>query len=220
MKKVKNNYKTSTHSLYLLFIKRLFDLLISIFALIVFSPLFIIFKFFYLFGKNKGPMLYKQLRVGKNGKKFWIYKFRSMINGAEIKLRSDPNLYKKYKKNDFKLPIDSDPRITNFGRFIRLTSLDEIPQFINVFKGEMSLVGPRPVIEEELDNYGTKERLQKFLSMTPGITGYWQAFGRNKISYPQRCDVELYYIDHASFKLDLEIIVKSITSITKRDGVY
>ncbi|RHW50169.1 sugar transferase [Bombilactobacillus bombi] len=201
-------------------LKRFFDIVISTLALVVCSPLFLIFKVVYLFGENKGPMLYKQLRVGKNGKQFLIYKFRSMVNGADNKLKANPRLYQKYLQNDFKLPVDDDPRITHFGHFIRLTSLDEIPQFINVLKGEMSLVGPRPIVEAELKNYDTPEHLNKFLSVKPGITGCWQAFGRNKIGYPKRCNVELYYVDHASLLFDLKIIVKSFSSVLKHDGVY
>ncbi|MED4320271.1 sugar transferase, partial [Weizmannia sp. CD-2023] len=149
--------------------KRSIDLVISIIGLIIVSPLFLFIGFFYLFGENKGPLIFKQNRVGKGGELFYIYKFRSMIVDADEKLKANKVLYQKYLKNNYKLEPEEDPRITKLGRFLRKTSLDEIPQLINVIKGDMSLVGPRPVVEEELLEYG--ERKNEFLSVKPGITG-------------------------------------------------
>ncbi|MDC7952578.1 sugar transferase [Liquorilactobacillus mali] len=201
-----------------LFFKRVIDILISSVALIVMIPIFITMVIIYSFGKNKGPLFYKQERVGKNKKKFYIYKFRSMVVGAAEVLKNDTELYKLYVANSYKLPPDKDPRITKLGHFLRKTSIDELPQFINIFKGDMSLIGPRPIIEEELKEYG--DRVDKFLSVTPGAMGYWQASGRSNIEYPERCEYELYYVDHACFLFDLKILLKNIVAIFKADGAF
>ncbi|KRL05750.1 sugar transferase [Liquorilactobacillus oeni] len=205
------------HSAYL-FSKRVLDIIISTLALLIMLPLFLVMFIVYRFGENKGPLFYKQERVGKNGKKFYIYKFRSMIVDADKKLKSDKKLYKMYVQNSYKLPAELDPRITALGRFLRKSSVDELPQFINIFKGEMTLIGPRPIIMEELSEYGNQ--VKKFLSVTPGAMGYWQASGRSNIEYPERCKYELYYVDHASFFFDIKILFKNIVTIFKGDGAY
>lgn len=171
-----------------------------------------------LFGSNKGPLFYKQRRIGKNHKPFYIYKFRSMVVNADKKLKEDKELYQLYVENSYKLPPEKDPRITKFGRFLRKSSIDELPQFFNILKGDMSLIGPRPVIEEELSQYG--DRVDEFLSVTPGAMGYWQASGRSDIEYPERCEYELYYVKHASLVFDCKVLFKSIISIIKTDGAY
>ena len=201
-----------------LFIKRVFDILISCVALICLIPVFLILWFFYQSGDNKGPMFFKQERIGKNGKVFFIYKLRSMVVNADQKLKNNTELYNLYVKSSYKLPPEKDPRITRFGRFLRKTSFDELPQFLNILKGEMSLIGPRPVVKEELKEYGSRQ--QKFLSVTPGAMGYWQASGRSNITYPKRCEIELYYVDHASLMFDCKILFKNIVSIFKADGAY
>ncbi|MCF0119728.1 MAG: sugar transferase, partial [Limosilactobacillus mucosae] len=127
-------------------------------------------------------------------------------------------LYEKYVENNYKLEPDEDPRITNLGRWLRRTSIDEIPQFINILKGDMSIVGPRPVVKEELKEYG--DRVDKFLSVKPGAMGLWQASGRSNIGYPERCDLELSYVDHASYWYDVKIMFKNIISIFKNTGAY
>lgn len=210
--------KLGGKSVYL-FSKRVLDIIISSLALLLMLPLFIVMLIVYRFGKNKGPLFYKQERVGKNGKKFYIYKFRSMIVGADEKLKCDKQLYKLYVENSYKLPAEMDPRITRLGRLLRKSSIDELPQFINIFKGEMTLIGPRPIITEELKEYGG-DQVKKFLSVTPGAMGYWQASGRSNIEYPERCKYELYYVDHASFLFDIKILFKNIVAIFKGDGAY
>jgi exopolysaccharide production protein ExoY len=198
--------------------KRAMDIIGAITGLILTSPLFLIISIFYLFGDSKGPIFFKQVRVGKNGKRFYIYKFRSMIVNAEEKLKSDKELYQKYLRNNYKLEPHEDPRITNLGRFLRKTSLDEIPQLINVLKGEMSLVGPRPVVIEELEEYGN--RVDEFLSVKPGMTGYWAVSGRSNVDYPERVDLELYYAYNQSPALDIKILMKTVLIVLLKKGAY
>jgi lipopolysaccharide/colanic/teichoic acid biosynthesis glycosyltransferase len=209
--------KKFRQSLYL-GVKRLFDIIISSIALVFVALISIIIFLIDCFGNNKGPVFFKQKRIGKNHKVFYIYKYRSMVINADEKLQANKKLHDLYVKNNYKLPPERDPRITRFGKFLRKSSLDELPQFLNIFKGEMSLIGPRPVVEEELKEYG--EQTDKFLSVTPGAMGYWQASGRSTIPYPRRCDYELYYVDNASLIFDLKILCKSIISIFKADGAY
>lgn len=201
-----------------IFFKRLFDILVSLMALCFVIPITLVVFLIDLFGSNKGPIFYKQRRIGKNHKPFYIYKFRSMVVNADKKLKEDKELYQLYVENSYKLPPEKDPRITKFGRFLRKSSIDELPQFFNILKGDMSLIGPRPVIEEELSQYG--DRVDEFLSATPGAMGYWQASGRSDIEYPERCEYELYYVKHASLVFDCKVLFKSIISIIKTDGAY
>lgn len=212
--------KTSSQGILYRFFKRLFDILISGVMLIILIPVFIVFSVIYLIGENKGPLFYRQVRVGRNGELFKMYKFRSMVVNADKKLLANKELYAKYVANSYKLPDGEDPRVTKFGRFIRRTSLDELPQFINIFIGNMSIIGPRPIVEKELTEYGTKERIDKLLSVTPGAMGYWQASGRSNIEYPERCEIELYYVDHASLGFDIKIMFKNVISIFKHDGAF
>jgi len=198
--------------------KRIIDIIFALFGIIICLPIFIVISVFYLQGESKGPILFKQVRIGKNGEKFNIYKFRSMIVNAEEVLKSDEKLYQKYIKNNFKLEQDEDPRITNIGRLLRKTSLDELPQLINVLIGNMSLVGPRPVVLEELQEYG--ERKREFLSVKPGITGYWAISGRSDVDYPERVDLELYYVYNQSLLLDIKIILKTGLMVVLKKGAY
>jgi lipopolysaccharide/colanic/teichoic acid biosynthesis glycosyltransferase len=201
-----------------LVIKRFFDIVVSLCALVFVVPLTLVIWLIDSFGENKGPVFYKQRRIGKNHRPFYIYKYRSMIVDADKKLKEDKDLYALYVKNSYKLPPNKDPRITGFGRFLRKSSVDELPQFFNILKGDMSLIGPRPVVEEELAQYG--DRVDKFLSVTPGAMGYWQASGRSTVHYPERCDLELYYVDHASLWFDIKILFRNIISIFKTEGAY
>ncbi|WP_449621698.1 sugar transferase [Robertmurraya sp. Marseille-Q9965] len=199
-------------------IKRIMDVMGALIGILVLFLLILLFFVIYQLGENKGPMFYKQVRVGKNGKRFEVYKFRSMVIDAEEKLMKNKILYQKYLKNNYKLMQEEDPRLTMFGKFIRNTSLDEFPQFINVLKGEMSLVGPRPVVDIELQEY--KERVHEFLSVKPGITGYWQSGGRSTIGYPERVDIELYYVFNRSLQLDIKILFNTFVQVINRKGAY
>lgn len=167
--------------------------------------------------ENDGPMFYEHLRYGKGGKKFRIYKFRSMCIDADKKLKSyleqNEEARKEFEENH---KLKDDPRITKLGKFIRKTSIDELPQFINVLKGDMSLIGPRPIVDGEIEKYG--DNRDKFLSVRPGLTGYWAANGRSDITYEERMKMELYYVDNISFKLDVQIFFKTIVSVIKKEG--
>ena len=199
------------------YIKRFLDIVGSLLALILFSPLFLILAII-IKSRDGGSAFFAQTRIGQYGKPFKMYKFRSMRMDAEEVLRSDPELYAKYVANDYKLLAEEDPRITPIGRWMRRTSVDELPQFINILKGDMSIIGPRPVVEKELAEYG--DRVDKLLSVKPGAMGLWQATGRSNIGYPERCDVELGYVDHVSFGNDVVIFFKTIISIFKKEGAY
>lgn len=195
------------------FFKRVFDVVMSVLAIIVLSPVFL-FIAVLIKRDSKGPVFYKHYRIGKNGKPFYMYKFRSMIPDADKAFHDLPEDKKKEFAENYK--ITDDPRITPVGKRLRETSLDELPQFINVIKGELSLVGPRPIIDEELEKYGQNK--DKFLSVIPGITGYWQANGRSDVTYEKRMELELYYVDHAGFWLDIKILFKTVMAVFKRDG--
>lgn len=199
-------------------LKRTMDLIGAIVGLLIFSPIFLLISILYMTGDNKGPIFFKQIRMGKDGKEFYIYKFRSMVVNAEKKLKGNEILYKKYIDNNYKLEPNEDPRITQVGQFLRKTSLDELPQFLNVLKGDMSLVGPRPVVQEELIEYG--ERKDEFLSVKPGLTGYWQVSGRSDVGYPERVDLELYYAYNASLWFDIKILLLTVKNVVVGRGAY
>lgn len=168
---------------------------------------------------SRGPVLFSQLRVGKDGARFRMYKFRSMRADAAELLARTPELYAKYVANNFKLPKDDDFRVTRLGRFLRATSLDELPQLLNVLKGEMSLVGPRPIVPEELARYG--EFADLLLSVKPGITGHWQTSGRSRIAeYSKRVLLDMEYIRDQSLRTDLEILVRTVGAVARREGSY
>ena len=163
---------------------------------------------------SKGPAFFVHTRIGMNRQPFKLYKFRTMVSNAEEIKASFSNEQLREWNENYKLV--SDPRITHLGHFLRRSSLDELPQLFNVIRGDISLVGPRPVVEEELKKYGAFE--QKFLSVIPGLTGYWQAYARNDCTYEKRIQMELYYIDHASFWFDLKILVKTVGRVLSQKG--
>ena len=194
-------------------IKRLFDIIVSFLGLLILSPLFLLLTIL-IKCDSKGPVFFIQKRVGRNGKKFGIFKFRTMrINAEELIASFTPEQLKEWKEN-FKLK--NDPRITRVGKFLRNTSLDELPQLINIFIGNMSLVGPRPIVEEELEWYGEKKSV--LLSVRPGLTGWWATIGRSEVSYPERCDYELYYVYNCSLLLDIKILFKTFSAVFSRKG--
>ena len=196
------------------------DVLIGLFGtiFIVLPSAFIIYIIYKIKG-YKGSIFFTQYRVGLRGKKFKIIKFRSMVENAEEVLTANKALYEKYINNSYKLPPNEDPRLTNIGDFIRKTSIDEIPQFINLMLGDMSLIGPRPVLENELEEY-SKEEQQVLLSVRPGITGMWQVSGRSEVYYPERCEMELYYPRNQSFLLDVKIFFLTIKKVLSGEGAH
>ncbi len=193
-------------------LKRWLDIVLSLFLVILFLPVWIFIPVAILIDSGR-PILYKHLRVGLNGRQFWLYKFRTMIQDADDYLyQNDKQLLKKFKQGDWKLA--NDPRITKFGRFLRNLTIDEFPQFFNVLKGEMSLIGPRAYIKQELEEQTkkypqTKIWISLILSVKPGITGPWQTSGRNEISFDKRAKIDLNYAKNYNLFGDLLIILKT-----------
>lgn len=195
------------------YLKRFSDIVLATIGLIVLSPVFLIIAIL-IKTTSKGKVFFKHKRIGKNGKEIYIYKFRTMVDNAEDLIKKfTPEQLKEFKEN-FKL--ENDPRVTKIGRILRKTSLDELPQLFNIIKGDISIIGPRPIITDELEKYGMNK--DKFLSIKPGLTGYWAANGRSDTTYEQRMEMELYYVDNMSFKLDVKIFFKTILSVIKREG--
>lgn len=193
-------------------------MLFALSGLTVLSPVFLIVFVLLKINSPSSSALFSQERVGQYGKHFNIYKFRSMVPNAETILKADQALYEKYVASGYKLPTAEDPRITKLGAFLRKSTLDEIPQFWNILIGDMSLVGPRPVVAEELVEYG--DDVDLFLSVRPGALGLWQASGRSLIEYPERSKIELEYIKNAGFWYDIGIVLKNVIAIFKSKGAY
>ena len=188
--------------------KRLFDIGFSLLVLGVFSPLYLVIAIAIAM-TSSGSIFYIHTRVGRNFRPFRCIKFRTMVSNADQMLEEmvaqSPQIRKEFA-DDFKLK--EDPRITKIGSFLRLTSLDELPQFWNVLRGDMSVVGPRPLVPEELQRYG--RRINTVLKIKPGITGLWQVSGRNDIPYPKRIQIDVYYATSRNWLLDIWVIVKTI----------
>ena len=169
-----------------------------------------------VWAKMGGPIFYGQERVGRDGRLFHLYKFRSMVTNADEILRASPAVYARYVAENFKLPPAEDPRITPLGHLLRRTSLDELPQLWNVLRGHMSLVGPRAVVPEEVAEYGDYGRL--LLRIKPGITGIWQVSGRSTIGYPARARMDLEYVGRRSFGRDLAILLRTLPAVIRQRG--
>ncbi|MEH7350250.1 sugar transferase [Gottfriedia acidiceleris] len=187
-----------------LFTKRLMDLFGAIFGLILLLPVFILVAIFIKLEDPKGPIFFFQTRVGKNGKEFKMYKFRSMVTDAEERLKE---LQKYNEVSGAMFKMKDDPRITSIGKFIRKTSIDELPQFINVLLGDMSLVGPRPPLPREVDEYTDYDKQR--LLITPGCTGLWQVSARNSVGFDEMVQLDLSYINNRSIVYDIKIILKT-----------
>lgn len=199
-------------------IKRIMDVFLCLVSLPVIMPLCLLLAL-YIYLDGQGTPLYRQERIGKNGKTFLLYKFRTMVKNADNLLESclekDPELAREWKKTQ---KLKDDPRLTAAGRFLRKTSLDELPQIINILQGDMSIVGPRPIVEEEKRRYG--RYFQEYCEVSPGLTGLWQTSGRNNTTYFQRIAYDHYYINNWSVWLDLWIIAKTIPVTIKGYGAY
>lgn len=198
-------------------VKRIFDLILSIAGLVAITPFFVWMVL--RIRADGGPAIFGHLRVGRNGREFKCYKFRTMVVDSEQVLKklldSDSNANQEWNR-DFKLK--NDPRITPVGVFLRKTSLDELPQLFNVIKGDMSLVGPRPIIQDEVIRYGDSARF--YFDARPGITGLWQISGRNDVDYSRRVALDTWYVQNWSIWHDIIILFKTIPVVVRRDGAY
>lgn len=211
--RTQSDVKTKISKKVYIKIKRVIDVILASVALILLSPLFAIIAIAIKID-SKGPVFFAHKRIGKNGKIIKLYKFRSMVINAEELIKSfTPEQMREYKEN---YKLTNDPRITKVGKFLRKTSLDELPQLINIINGDLSIIGPRPVVADELEKYVVNK--DKFLSVTPGLTGYWAANGRSNTTYEQRMEMELYYIDNLSLKMDIKVFFKTILSVLKKEG--
>ena len=196
-------------------VKRVCDLLFGIIGCVLLLPLIAVVKISYLVSGDRASIFYFQTRVGQYGKHFKLYKFRSMVYNADevlVELLKQEQYKRQWEANQ---KLDKDPRITKIGRFLRKTSLDEFPQFLNLIKGDMSLVGPRPLVVGELTDH---DGLTLYNRVKPGITGWWACNGRSNINYRERLELEYYYVKNCSFYLDALCIIRSILAVVKRDG--
>ena len=196
-------------------LKRLMDTLFGLVGLVLMVPLSLLIKLAYLLCGDTSSIFYRQNRVGQDGRKIRIWKFRSMVPNAEEELQrllKEDKYRREWEENQ---KFSEDPRITKVGRFLRKTSIDEFPQMINVFRGEMSLVGPRPLIDGELEAHGGLKLYQK---VKPGITGWWACNGRSNIDYRERLELEYYYVKNCSFYLDVLVIFRTIIAVLSKSG--
>ncbi len=207
-----------------LVLKRILDIVGSIFGIIAFFPIYVIVAIAIKLDSPGSVLVEESNRVGRVGKRFRMYKFRSMIADAHVKIKNDPKLkklYKEFEKNSFKL--DNDPRITQVGSFLRRTSIDEVPQFFNVLLGNMSLVGPRALYPEELetrklDYPNLRSKIDRALTTKPGITGPWQVSGRSGLGFKERINLDARYAVKKSIWYDLLILVKTIPAVVRGKG--
>ncbi len=218
-------YSTYDLSSFYTFGKRTLDLLSCSILLLIFSPIILMVAIAIKLD-SKGPVFADTpKRVGKKGKQFYLYKFRTMINNAYFLLKTDPKFRKEYEEQQEggNYKIKNDPRITRVGKFLRKHSIDEVPQLINVLRGEMSLVGPRPYYPEELErqqkNYPeTKKYVEEVLSVKPGVTGFWQVSGRSELNFDQRIKMDASYAERKSLIYDIYIIFKTPSAMISGKG--
>ncbi|MDT2707404.1 sugar transferase [Enterococcus gallinarum] len=218
-KKVNNEINLSKEEIdsryFYFFVKRLIDIVGSFVGLILLLPLCLIIAYKIKKEDPEGPVFFSQDRVGKNGKIFKMYKFRSMCVDAEEKLAT---LLQHNEVEGAMFKIKDDPRVTKIGKFIRKTSIDELPQLLNVLKGEMSLVGPRPPLIREVSEYSNYDLQRLFIK--PGCTGLWQVSGRNHVGFNEMVYLDLKYINESSIVNDLKIMLKTIAIVFKPNGAY
>ena len=197
-------------------IKRLFDIIVGLIGMIFILPIALIVKISYMLNGDFKSIFYKQKRIGKNGKIFYLYKFRTMVYNAEDVLKEMLKEEKWKKEWDKNQKFENDPRITKMGNVLRKTSMDEVPQFINVLKGDMSLIGPRPLVEGELDAH--KGNHEIYEAVRPGITGWWACNGRSATTYEERLELEYYYVKNRGLRLDIKCIFKTIEAVLFKKG--
>lgn len=198
--------------------KRILDLVLCLLGMPVILPLSLLL-IIYICLNSRGAPIYRQERIGKDGKPFMLYKFRTMVKNADqlllACLAEDPALAAEWAANQ---KLKNDPRLTSAGRFLRKTSLDELPQIINIIQGNMTIVGPRPIVQDEKGRYG--KYFHEYCEVYPGLTGLWQTSGRNNTTYAQRIAYDHYYINNWSLWLDLRIMVRTIPVTIKAYGAY
>lgn len=215
--KVEDGKTLESKRVFYHFTKRTFDIVLSFLCLIFLIPIALIIKFLYIISKDFNSIIYVQERIGKDGKLFKLYKFRSMIPNAdeELKrlLKEDKELAKEYKINK---KLSNDPRITKVGKFIRKSSIDELPQLINILKGDMSFVGNRPYLPREKKDM--RVYYKDIVKTKPGLTGFWQCSLRNRGTFLDRLKMEKYYSNNYSFKFDISIFLKTFKVVLGRDG--
>ena len=208
-------FSFSPGQMFYLAVKRFIDILCGLIGLLFLIPITLTVKLVYLLNGDNAKILYRQKRIGENGQEIKIWKFRSMVPNADEVLKEllkKPEYKAEWDKNQ---KLTNDPRITKVGRILRKTSIDELPQLINVLKGDMSLVGPRPLVEGELEKFGG---LKLYRKVKPGITGWWGCNGRSNIDYRERLELEYYYVRNCSFYLDLLCIFRTVLAVLKKDG--
>lgn len=198
------------------FTKRSFDVVCSLLGCLVLLPIALVVKIMYMINGDFNSIFYTQKRIGKDGKEFKFYKFRTMVPNADEVLKKLLK-QKKYKKQwESHHKIDKDPRITKIGKILRKTSLDELPQLINVLKSDMSLIGPRPLVPGELDEHKGNHKIYE--SVKPGITGWWASHGRSALTYQERLKLEYYYVQNQSLMLDIKCMFATVMAVLKKTG--
>jgi exopolysaccharide production protein ExoY len=197
--------------------KRALDLGVTVAVLPLALPIGLLIAVLVL-ATSRGPVFFVQERVGYRGRRFRMVKFRTMRVDAEDRLRADPGLWDQYVRNGYKLPAEMDTRVTPIGRFLRRSSIDELPQLMNVLRGHMSLVGPRPVVPSELEMYGA--RADVYLGVKPGLTGWWQVNGRSGVGYPERVELDRYYAESWTLWLDVRILLRTPLTLLRGGGAY
>ena len=199
------------------FIKRFFDILCSLIGIIILIPLSIIIKIFYVLMGDFNSIFFTQNRIGKNGKEFKLYKFRTMVPNADEVLfkllKENKEIAKEYKKNK---KLKNDPRITKVGKILRRTSIDELPQLINVFLGNMTMIGNRPYLPREKEDMG--KYYNDIIKTKPGITGYWQVSGKKNATFQKRLELESFYSKNCGLKMDIKIFFKTFGAVVKGHG--
>ncbi|HDR8171683.1 TPA: sugar transferase [Bacillus thuringiensis] len=206
--------EVNQNGLYL-FMKRLMDICGALCGVILLSPVFIIVTILIKLEDPKGPVFFKQIRVGKDGKEFGMYKFRSMVADAEEQLK---DLLQHNEVSGAMFKMKDDPRVTRIGKFIRKTSIDELPQLLNVIKGEMSLVGPRPPLPREVKEYTSYDKQR--LLVTPGCTGLWQVTERNSVGFAEMVELDLEYIRNRNVFYDIKIILKTVRVLVGSNNAF
>ena len=216
MKSIKNKINISVGNFIYLFFKRLFDIVVGILGVVLLIPVSLVIKIFSILNGDFESIFYSHVRIGKNGRRFRLFKYRSMVPDADYvlnELLKDKKLAAEYKKNK---KLKNDPRITKVGKVIRRSSIDELPQFINILKGDMSLVGNRPYLPKEKEDMG--EFYDDIVKTKPGLTGYWQVSGRSDVSFNKRLELEKYYSNNYNLKMDIIILFKTVGVVLKSDG--